>query len=406
MPSYIYTAKNKIGETKTGSKEANGKYELASLLRTQGLTLISAETIDEGSQGNIFKRLVQRFSKVSLTEKMIFSRHLSVMIKAGLPLTSALTVLADQTDNPKFKKIILNMEKNLREGVSFSNCLAKYPSVFSPLYISMVKVGEAGGKFSDVLKILANQMDKDHRLISRVRGAMMYPAVIVLAMIGIGIMMMIMVVPKLTQTFTEINIELPATTKIIIAISNFSKDHWLIGLISLVLFLFLLKIGLKNKKIKRIFHSAYLHLPIIAKLTRKINSARFARTTASLIESGVGMVKTLEIAAGTLGNVYFREALLDSAKSVEKGKDLSNSLSHYQDLYSPMVIQMIKVGEKTGNLSEILENLADFYEEEVDNTTKNLSSIIEPVVMVVIGVAVGFFAISMIQPMYSMMGGI
>ena len=408
MPTYLYIAKTKKGENKAGALEAINKHELAAILRQQDLVLISAETTAQKEKAGRFnlKDFLQRIGRISLVEKMIFSRHLSIMIKAGLSLNQALRVLAEQTKNPKFKKIISRVEEGLRRGQPLSDCLAKEPKVFNELYINMVRVGETSGNLDKVLKILAEQMRKDHELISRVRGAMMYPAVIVTAMIGIGILMMIMVVPKLTEVFTEFNMELPLSTQIIIGLSNLLKNHLLLGLISLIGLIILLRFGLKNKKFKRVLDKIYLHLPILGSLVQKTNSARFARSLSSLMESGLAIVNALQIVAGTLGNIHFKEALINSAEQVQRGKELSQALSNYKNIYPPMVIQMIQVGEQTGSLSDILKNLADFYEEEIDNTTKNLSSIIEPVIMVVIGAAVGFFAISMIQPMYSMMGGL
>ncbi len=408
MPSYLYTAKTKNGQTKTDTLEAVDSHQLADFLRKQGLFLISAEEVEAGPKNGQFplKNLIQLISHVSLVEKMIFSRHLAIMVKAGLSLNQALKILAKQTKNPKFKKIISQIELSVRRGQSFSNSLAKYPKVFDELFVNMVRVGEASGSLDKVLKILAEQMDKDHQLISRVRGAMMYPAVIILAMIGIGIMMMTMVVPKLTAIFSELKIDLPLSTQIVIGLSNFLQEHFVWGLVILAGLAVLLRSALKNPRVKRLLDKTYLKLPILGRLIQKINSARFARTLSSLVNSGVSIVKALQIVAGTLGNVYFKEALLISAEQVQKGKPLSSILANYGKLYPPMVAQMVQVGEQTGSLSEILVNLADFYEEEVDNTTKNLSSIIEPVIMVVIGAAVGFFAVSMIQPMYSMMGGV
>jgi len=408
MPSYLYTAKNKTGQTETGALEATDLHRLADSLRRQGLFLISAEEIGRAEKTGRFnfKSFFQRISHISLVEKMLFSRHLAIMVKAGLSLNEALRILSVQTKNAKFKKIISRIEENVRRGQPFSDSLAKYPKVFNELFVNMVRVGEASGNLDKVLKILAEQMNKDHQLVSRVRGAMMYPAVIVVAMLGIGILMMITVVPKLTEVFTELKIDLPLSTQIIIWISNFFQEHFLLGIIFLVVLIVLLRLGLKNKKVKKILDGLYLKLPILGSLIQKINSARFARTLSSLIDSGLAIVKALQIVAGTLSNIYFKETLLISAEQVQKGKPLSDVLSAYQELYPPMVAQIVQVGEQTGSLSEILGNLAGFYEEEVDNTTKNLSSVIEPIIMIVIGAAVGFFAVSMLQPMYSMMSGI
>ena len=410
MPTFIYTAKNRAGETKTGHLEAANQHGLAALLRTQGLSLISAETAGHDQSDKKWftplKNLVKKWGWVSLVEKMVFSRHLAVMIEAGLTLNRALEILSQQSKNPKFKKIVTQVENSVRQGKPFSDSLAQYPKVFNNVYINMVRVGESSGNLNEVLKLLASQMKKDHELISRVRGAMIYPSVIVTAMIGIGILMMIMVVPKLTGIFTELDMDLPFSTKMIIAVSNFLANNYIWGIIILAALALALRFLYKVKIVRDFFHRIYLYLPIFGSLVKKVNSARFSRMISSLIESGVSIVKSIQIVAGVLNNIHFKNALLEAAKEVQGGKELSQSLSKYDNLYTPMVIQMIGVGEKTGNLSEILETLADFYEEEIDNTTKNLSSVIEPVIMIIIGAAVGFFAVSMIQPMYSMMGGV
>ncbi|MBU2579687.1 type II secretion system F family protein [Patescibacteria group bacterium] len=405
---YIYTAKTKEGETEAGQSEAANDYELAAFLRKQGLVLISAKLaeIEETTDRFNFKKFVEQFGHISLVEKMMFSRNLAIMIKAGLSLNQALDVLAQQTKSPKFKKIINQVATDIQQGKSFSESLAKHSGVFNDLYVNMVKIGETSGNLNEILRSLAEQMKKDHDLISRVRGAMIYPAVIIAAMIGIGIIMMIVVVPKLTEVFVEMKIELPLSTRVIIGVSNFLQHNLIFSFIFLSVFIFFARLSMRIKSVKKFLHNIILHLPIFGSLSRKINSARFARNFSSLVESGVAIVKSLEITAGTLSNLYFKESLIASAQQVKKGKELSETLSCYTNLYAPMIIQMTSVGEKTGDLAGILNNLADFYEEEIDNITKNLSSIIEPIIMLVVGAAVGFFAVSMIQPMYSMMGSV
>ncbi|MFH0906836.1 MAG: type II secretion system F family protein [bacterium] len=405
MPTYLYIAKNKKGQDKTGTLEAVTEQELSATLRKEGLVLISSEIAGAKEKVNYFnpKNLIQIINRISLVDKMMFSKHLAVMIKAGLSLNQALKILTEQTKNSKFKRIISEIEQNVRQGESFSDSLKKYPKVFDNLYVNMILVGETSGNLNKVLDILAEQMKKDHELLSRVKGAMIYPSVIIVAMIGIGILMMIMVVPKLTSVFSELGVNLPLSTRIIMGISNFLKNNYIICLIVFVVLIFLIMASLKEKKVQRILHKIYLYLPIVSSLTQKVNSARFAGTFSSLSESGVPIVKSLKIIAGTLGNIHFREALLDASEQVQKGKELSKAMAKYKHLYTPMVIQMIGVGEKTGSMSDILKNLADFYHEEIDNTTKNMSAIIEPLIMIVIGAAVAIFAISMIQPMYSMM---
>lgn len=408
MPLYLYKAKNKQGENKVGHLEANDEHELALKLREQDLILISGETLEQQSQTKKFdiRKIISRIGWIPLAEKMMFSRNLSIMIKSGVPLNQALSSMAEQTNNPKFRKTIKEIEARINKGEAFSGCLKRYPKIFNEVYVSMIRVGETSGTLEEVLKTLAKQMEKDHQLINRVRGALIYPIVIIVTMILIVIFMMITVVPKLTQVFTELEIELPITTRVVISISNFFKNNYITGIIFAILLIIFLKFILKIKEVKRAVHKSILRLPIFGAMVKKVNSARFARNFSALFESGVPIIESLQIVAGTLGNVLFKQALMEGANQVQKGEDLSKILGKYDHLFPPMTIQMLHLGEETGNLNEILENMANFYEEEIDSLTKNLSSIIEPLIMVLIAIVVGFFAISMIQPMYSIMGGI
>jgi len=343
---------------------------------------------------------------VPLVEKMLFSRHLSVMIKAGFSLNKALQVLILQTKNRRFVKVITEIEQDVRKGTAFGDALAKYPDIFSDLFVNMVKVGEASGNIEGNLKLLAVQMKKDHDLRSGIKSAMMYPAVILIAMLAIGTGMMIFVVPNLISVFEELNAELPFATRMVIFISKFLSAQWWLVILVLVFLIIGFRLILRTKEGIRMLDNMILKMPIFGNISKEINSARMARTLSSLIESGVSIVKALEVSAGTLTNSLFSESLILASKEVQKGQPLSQSLAASPNLFLPIVTQMIQVGEETGTLGEITKRLAEFYEEEVANVTKGLSTIIEPILMVIIGAAVGFFAISMIQPMYSMMNSI
>lgn len=405
MAQYFYTAKSFKGELKAGTLEAKDKKDLSRTLREEGYVLIKADLQGEEKKGKLEISL-PFFGGVSLTEKMMFTKNLQVMISAGVSLPRSLSILSDQSRNKKFKKALNEIMENINKGEGFSENLKKYPEIFSELFASMVKVGEESGTLEDVLKNLTFQMGREHDLRSKIKGAMVYPAVIICAMIGIGTLMLIMVVPKLAETFIELEIELPPTTKLVIGLGNFLATKWYLVLILIIVSLFLLGRMLKTRGGKRIFDRLALKIPVISSIIKETNSAQTLRTLSSLIVSGIPIVQALNIVAGALGNVYFKEAILASMEKVRKGEKLSLALKPYQNLYLPMVIQMIEIGEETGQTSEILAKLADFYEEEVTNATKNLSAIIEPMLMLVIGGAVGFFAISMIQPIYSMLGAI
>jgi type IV pilus assembly protein PilC len=411
MPRYFYTAKSLKGESKSGVLEAKDIHQLAQKLHEQGFILIKAETEEEKTKKeprSFFGKggTLPFFGKVSLKEKMFFTRNLQVMISAGLPLPRALETLASQAKSKKFKKTLSDIKEEIVKGKSFSEALALFPDVFSELFQSMVKVGEESGTLEDVLKILAQQMEKENELKSKIIGAMIYPAVIICAMIGVGILMLVMVIPKLAKTFEDLQVELPATTKLVIALGNFLVTKWYLVILIFVFLIFFFSQFLKTKRGKEILDIFLLKVPIISPIIRESNSASFTRTLSSLSASGVPLVRSLEIVSGTLGNVYFKGAIIEAVEKVRKGEKLSEALKSHQDIYPPIVVQMIAVGEETGETSNVLAKLANFFEEEVGRATENLASVIEPVIMLIIGAAVGFFAISMIQPMYSMLQAI
>lgn len=402
MAKYFYTAKSLKGEEKSGILEAKDKSQLAKTLRQEGLILIKAEE----------ERLKRKFEislpsiEVPLTEKMFFTRNLQVMISAGIALPRAIGTLSAQVKSKKFKEALLDVRDEIIRGKSFFESLAKYPRIFSELYQNMVKVGEEAGNLEEVLGTLAQQMEKEADLRSKIKGALIYPAIIILAMIGIGILMLVMVVPKLAETFEELGIELPLTTRVVINLASFLTQKWYLVIVILVFFIFLFWQILRTRGGKRVFDNLTLKIPIFSPIIRKSSSASTVRTLSSLISAGISLPRALEITSGTLGNIYYQEVLIKSAENVRKGEKLSETLKPYQNIYPPIVIQMLEVGEETGETSNVLARLAEFYEEEVSNATKNLASVIEPVLLIIIGAAVGFFAISMVQPMYSMLGAI
>ncbi|OIP78066.1 MAG: hypothetical protein AUK17_02945 [Parcubacteria group bacterium CG2_30_44_18] len=404
MPTYFYTAKSQDGKEKAGRTEVVSEHELAQQLRQEGFFLTSVVPESVRKEAGIGKRLSRFFSSVSIVEKMVLARHLSVMIKAGLPLDRGLRVLAAQSKSPRFRQVLAEVEQKIRGGRPFSDSLAEYPDVFPELFISMVRVGEATGKLDEVLENLSVQMGKDHELRSRVRGAMIYPAVIVSLMVAIGILMMIMVVPKLSSAFQEMNLSLPVTTKIVIGISQFLSNNLILGLGLVVSIIILIRIASKTESGKRFLDILFLNLPVISDLSRKVNSAIFARNLSLTIDAGVPINQALKIVANTMSNSLFSQSLLVIADGMQKGEQMSDLLRNFSNIYPVMVVQMVEVGETTGSLSDTLRNLAEFYEEEVSNITKNLSSIIEPALMIIVGIAVGFFAISIIQPIYSLVG--
>jgi len=354
-----------------------------------------------------FSRIAARIKGVSLVQKVMFTRNLALVVKAGMSLPQGLDALSKESDSPLLKLILGEIKIDVNQGKEFSQALTKYTNVFDPFYISMVKTGEASGSLEEVLSSLATHMEKDRALRSKVISALIYPAVILVVMTLVLFAMMVFVVPRLTQVFASFNAKLPITTRLLIATSNFMVDHVVLLLVGIVVGI----IGLwyffrRTAKGKVMLDWFILHTPVFKTLSRKINTARIARTLQTLVKSGIPILSALNITHDVVQNSYYQEMLLAARRGVEKGKSLNEILKEYPKLYPPLATQLITVGEETGALDLVLTDLAEFYEQEVDTITKNLSSIIEPVLMVLIGSAVGFLAISMLQPIYSLTSSI
>lgn len=340
--------------------------------------------------------------RITLTQKLFLVQQLAVMIKAGISLSVALKTLAEQSSSKNFKIILTDLQLGVEKGNLLSKCLEDYPRGFGELFISMVKAGEASGKLEDVLKQLFVQMKKDHDIIAKVRGAMTYPAIVVTMMFAIGILMMIYVIPTITSVFTELNVVLPLPTRILIAVSAFSVKYGIFLLIGTVVGTILLIRFERTARGKKIFHTILLKTPILGTIMMKINLARFCRSLSSLLKTDIPIVQSFEITSRILGNVIYREALLEAKEKIKKGVAIKDSLMEHEKLFPPVVLQMISVGEETGALDSILEESAIFYEDDVNQTMTNLPSIIEPVLMVILGIGVGGMAVAVIMPMYTL----
>lgn len=405
---YAFRAVDKNGATIAGEREAGSERELSDSLRHENLLLL------EGRPSSLLTRhrlkidlkFPNPFRRVTLVERMVFARNLAVMVGAGLAMTGALEALAEQSQNQRFREIIDTVREAVVSGKTFAEGLMPYQHIFGPLFIHMVQAGELSGKLEQVLKLLARQMKRDHDLRAKVRGAMLYPAIVVGALVVVGTVMMVYVVPVLTKTFTELEIQLPLSTRVIIGVSNFLVSYFFYALIGAVLSGFGAFRVAKSAVGKRLFDTLVLRVPIFGPLIRKLNSARFARTLSSLLSAGISITQALKVTALVLGNSQFKNSLASAAEAIERGRPLNETLHDRQDLFPPMVTQMVRVGEETGTIAPMLLRIALFYEEEVTETTKNLSSIIEPVLMIVIGGVVGFFAVSMIQPIYGGLGNL
>lgn len=395
---FKYKAIDQSGGENKGVKSSENKYSLATDLKKEGLILLDAEEV--GAKGKF--SLQMSFGGFSTHEKIIFARNLSSMLDAGLALSRALNVIERQTKKSGTKKIISEIGESIKKGSSLNESLSKHPKVFDNLFISMVKAGEESGKLSESLEEIANQTEKVYLLKKKIKGAMIYPGVIISAMIVIGIFMMIFIVPTLTGTFESLELDLPASTRFIIGVSEFFQANILTSLIVVFLAIVAFFVSIKSKKGKIAFNYIMLHIPVISGIVKESNSARTTRTLASLLQSGVPYLTSIQITKEVIDNHFYKKVLSKVEKNVEMGSGVSKVFAENEKLYPAFVSEMIAVGEETGELSPMLLKVASFYENEVEQKTKNMSTIVEPFLMIIVGGAVGFFALSMITPMYSL----
>jgi type IV pilus assembly protein PilC len=317
-------------------------------------------------------------------------------------LDKSLRTLALQTKNQRFKNVLEDLAKDTEAGVALNESIAKYQNIFGAITVNMIKAGEISGKLEEVLKQIYVQIKKSYELKSKVRGAMTYPVIILVAMILIGIGMFIFVIPKITSLFDQMNAQLPLPTKILIKVSNFTINNGIIVALVFFIIITLIILSFKNKRILFFYHKIFLIMPIFGSIIKKINLAKFSRTVSSLIKTDISIVKTLDITSQVVGNKVYKRALKESANNIKSGASLTDILKKYPNLFPPIIIQMTAAGEETGSLDEILDEMASFYEEDIDQIMKTLPSIIEPILILILGVGVGAMAVAIIMPMYSL----
>ncbi len=341
-------------------------------------------------------------SRISFVEKMLFVYHLKTMVKAGLSIVNALKVLSEETENKKLRKIIGEIKNEVETGKQLSEALSNFPKVFPPIYVSMIASGETAGKLEDALSQVSNQMKKSHELTATIRGAMIYPAVVFTAMLGIALEMVVFVLPKIMVMFKDFDAQLPLATRVLVATVDFFQNYGLATLIVLIILVITTLWLLRKPAIKKRVHKFNLHLPIFGGIIKKINLARFTLTLSSLLESTIPIIEAVRITSSVMSNVTYRDNLLIVAEALKKGENLSAVLRRYPLTFPPMVDEMIMVGEQSGQVEKMLSELAEYYTGEVDATMKNFSTIIEPVVIVVLGLMVAGIAVAVVMPMYSL----
>ena len=346
---------------------------------------------------------IQSFSTISLKDKVTFFQLLSIMIEAGVPLVKALYVLADQMKNIRFKHIIATMAQKIESGKSFSEAMEDFRGVFSDTQIGMIHAGEASGQLNGILKQVGTQEEKNSAVTSKIKGALIYPAVVMIIMFGAIFVILAFVVPQLMQLFTQGGGELPTSTKILIALSDFVVNSYLTIFAGLF-------VGIGGIYVwKRTAGGAYhwdnlmLHLPIVGRMIRNMSLAKFTRTLGSLLNSGITIVKGLQIDADAIGNKVYRQRILLAAEDVSRGIPLAENLTDSRFLFPDMVVSMISIGEQTAELSTVCDKIANYYDEQVDQMASNMSKLMEPLIMVTMGVIVGGLIISVMQPIFSLL---
>ncbi len=401
MALFSYTAQKADGEVYKGTVETTDRFEVYQTIRSEGGHLISIEEVSNTKWWSI-SYLNKKFTTIKEYDKILMARNLGAMLSAGLSLARALAVLERQTKNPRLASTINQIAEAVRRGENLHSTLQKFPSIFSNLFVAMVRAGEEGGDLPGSLKVISGQMERMYELKKKVRGALIYPCIILIAIVIIGVVMMIVVVPTLAQTFAEMDADLPHSTQIVIGVSNFLVHYTVLALMLMVAAVVAAYAGLRTKVGKRALEFSLLHLPGIGGIVKEVNAARTSRTLASLLTSGVDVITALDITIEVVQNSYFQNVVRAAKDGVGKGQPLSTEFAHHEEIYPAFVGEMMAVGEETGQTAEMLTRLAVFYEEEVDRKTKDMSTIIEPFLMLFIGAAVGFFAVSMVSPIYSL----
>jgi type IV pilus assembly protein PilC len=399
MPVFIWKGTASNGEIQKGEVEAQDEQAVRRLLRQQR---ISPSKI-KAKPKDLFENIGFLQKKVSPKEIVVFVRQLSTMIDAGLPLVQGLEVLASQQENKTFKKILQDTKSDIESGSTFADALKKHPKQFDRLFCNMVAAGETGGILDDVLKRLADYMEKALRLKRKVKGALTYPIIVLsISALVIGVIL-IFVIPVFEQMFADLGSALPVPTQMVVNLSNFLKSYFPFIIGALVVMVFLFKKYYNTEKGRRVVDRLILRSPVFGPLLKKVAVAKLTRTLGTLINSGVPILETLNVAAGTAGNKIVEEAIYNVRSSISEGRSIAQPLGE-SGVFPAMVVQMVSVGETTGALDQMLNKIADFYDEEVETAVDALTSMIEPFMIVFLGGTIGSIIIAMYLPIFSMAG--
>ncbi len=396
MATFTYTARSFSGDLKTATLEASSRDDVIAQLRRQRLSVVK---IDEATQKK------PRHGHIKIRDVVIFTRQFSTMINAGLPLVQALTILAEQSQNKTLSEVTRKVVFDVESGNTVADAMGKHPTAFSPLYVNMVAAGEAGGILDTILMRLATFMEKNDALVRKVKGAMIYPTMI-MSVAGIAVtVLLIFVIPVFENLFSSAGLALPLPTRVVMALSRFLKGYWYFIIVGVIAAWFLYKRYTSKPDGRLKVDRLLLNIPVLGDVLRKAAVSRFTRTLGTLVSSGVSILDGLEITAKTAGNRVVQDAIMESRASIAGGDTIAQPLKK-SGVFPPMVISMISVGEQTGGLDEMLSKIADFYDDEVDAAVSNLLSLLEPMMIVFLGVVVGGMVVSMYLPIFDMINAV
>jgi type IV pilus assembly protein PilC len=401
MASFVWTGRTRQGVSRKGEVSAKSREEVISLLRKQNILVTSIKP----KSGISLNSMPGFMASVKEKDLAVFTRQFATMIDAGLPLVQCLEILSTQTENPTLAKVIGDVRQDVEGGSTYADALRKHPKAFDDLYVNMVAAGEAGGILDAILNRLAKHIEKAMKLKKQIKSAMVYPGVIISVAVGVIAILMVWVIPVFAKLFSDFGGALPGPTQIVISASNFMQAYWYVIVIIAGAIFYLLKRVYKTQSGRRAMDRFALSLPVFGDLIRKAAVAKFTRTLGTLISSGVPILEGLIIVAKTAGNKIIEDALLKARQSISEGKTVSEPLGQAK-VFPPMVVQMIAVGETTGALDAMLGKIADFYDEEVDAAVAALTSLLEPMLMVFLGVVIGFIVIAMYLPIFKMAGAV
>lgn len=399
MASFAYTVRDATGAVRKGMLDGENESVVVKRLQEQGVTVVKIRqtklTKPKSAGGG--------FGLVRLTDLAIFCRQFSTMIDAGVSLVRCLSVLGEQTTSPKLRRIIADIEQEVQGGQTLSKAMSKFPGVFNTLFLGLVHAGEVGGALEESLQRLSMFLEKDLELRRKVKGAMTYPVIVMVVALCIIIGLVTFIVPKFLELFQDLGMkpsEMPVTTVMLMSFSHFLTSKWWICIIVVVAFYTAFKLFVRTRFGRRVLDRIKLKMPVFGKLNHKVCLARFSRTLATLLSSGVPILSAMETVAGTVANEILGDAILEARARIREGDRIGDPLQRSK-MFPPMVVQMISIGEESGSLDNMLMKVADFYESEVDAALESLTSAIEPLMIVVLGVAVGFIVVSMFMPLLS-----